>query len=148
VLLKNNQLLPLDKSIKSIAVIGPNADNIYNQLGDYTAPQERSNIKTVLDGIKKIVSPNTQVNYAKGCAIRDTSESDIASAVEAAKKSEVVVLALGGSSARDFSTEYKETGAATVSDKRKKCCRTWNVAKDTTALHWICWEIRKSCFRQ
>ena len=120
VLLKNNQILPLDKSIKSIAVVGPNADNIYNQLGDYTAPQERSNIKTVLDGIKKIVSPETQVNYAKGCAIRDTSESDIASAVEAAKKSEVVVLVLGGSSARDFSTEYKETGAATVSDKKKE----------------------------
>jgi len=120
VLLKNDKTLPLDKSIKSIAVIGPNADNIYNQLGDYTAPQERSNIKTVLDGIKSIVSPYTKVNYAKGCAIRDTTESDIASAIKAAEESDAVVLVLGGSSARDFSTEYKETGAATVSDKKKQ----------------------------
>ncbi len=120
VLLKNDNILPLDKSIKSIAVIGPNADNIYNQLGDYTAPQERSNIKTVLDGIKGLVSKETVVNYAKGCSIRDTTQSDIASAVEAAKKSDAVVLVLGGSSARDFSTEYIETGAATVSDKKKQ----------------------------
>ncbi|WP_321438283.1 glycoside hydrolase family 3 N-terminal domain-containing protein [uncultured Bacteroides sp.] len=119
VLLKNDKTLPLNKSIKSIAVIGPNADNIYNQLGDYTAPQERTNIKTVLDGIKNIGSKETIINYAKGCAIRDTTQSDIASAVEAAKKSDAVVLVLGGSSARDFSTEYKETGAATVSDKKQ-----------------------------
>ena len=119
VLLKNDKTLPFNKSIKSIAVIGPNADNIYNQLGDYTAPQERTNIKTVLDGIKNIVSQETIINYAKGCAIRDTTQSDIASAVEAAKKSDAVVLVLGGSSARDFSTEYKETGAATVSDKKQ-----------------------------
>nr|AIA95669.1 Glyco_hydro_3_C [uncultured Bacteroides sp.] len=39
VLLKNNSnMLPLSKDIKRIAVIGPNADNIYNMLGDYTAP--------------------------------------------------------------------------------------------------------------
>lgn len=120
VLLKNDQVLPLNKSIKSIAVIGPNADNIYNQLGDYTAPQARSNIKTVLDGIKSAVSSATRINYAKGCAIRDTTQSDIAAAVKAAAESEVVVLVLGGSSARDFSTEYKETGAATVSDKKKE----------------------------
>ena len=119
VLLKNDKLLPLDKSIKSIAVIGPNADNIYNQLGDYTAPQERSNIKTVLDGIRSIVSSQTKVNYVKGCAIRDTVQSDIGAAVKAATESDVVVLVLGGSSARDFSTEYKETGAATVSNKKE-----------------------------
>jgi beta-glucosidase-like glycosyl hydrolase len=57
VLLKNcNNILPLKKDIGSIAVIGPNADNIYNQLGDYTAPQERSNIVTVLDYYDKNTS--------------------------------------------------------------------------------------------
>ena len=51
VLLKNeNNLLPLSKSIKNLAVIGPNADNIYNQLGDYTAPQPEEKIVTVLEG--------------------------------------------------------------------------------------------------
>src|SRR5690606_15406080 len=48
ILLKNNgNLLPLSKSIKKLALIGPNADNIYNQLGDYTAPQAEENIVTV-----------------------------------------------------------------------------------------------------
>src|SRR5690606_10621379 len=48
VLLKNEtHLLPLSKSLKRVAVIGPNADNIYNQLGDYTAPQPDEKIKTV-----------------------------------------------------------------------------------------------------
>lgn len=115
VLLKNeHQLLPLSKEIESIAVIGPNADNIYNQLGDYTAPQERNNIATVLDGIRAAVSSETTIRYAKGCAIRDTTQTNIDEAVEMANQSEVVVLVLGGSSARDFKTEYIETGAATV----------------------------------
>ncbi|WP_298650445.1 glycoside hydrolase family 3 N-terminal domain-containing protein [uncultured Proteiniphilum sp.] len=119
VLLKNSDgLLPLPKEIGSIAVIGPNADNIYNQLGDYTAPQERSNIITVLDGIRKAVSPRTVVYYAKGCAIRDTTRSDIEEAVQIARQSDVILLVVGGSSARDFKTEYIETGAATVGNSR------------------------------
>jgi len=115
VLLKNEkELLPLSKSLKSIAVIGPNADNIYNQLGDYTAPQPESNIVTVLEGIKAKVSAGTKVNYVKGCAIRDTTQVDIAAAVEAARNADVAVVVLGGSSARDFKTEYQSTGAANV----------------------------------
>lgn len=119
VLLKNSDgLLPLPKEIGSIAVIGPNADNIYNQLGDYTAPQERSNIVTVLDGVRQAVSPQTVVRYAKGCAIRDTTQSDIEEAVQIARRSDVILLVVGGSSARDFKTEYIETGAATVGNNR------------------------------
>lgn len=119
VLLKNSDgLLPLPKEIGSIAVIGPNADNIYNQLGDYTAPQERSNIVTVLDGVRQAVSPQTVVRYAKGCAIRDTTQSDIEEAVQIAHRSDVILLVVGGSSARDFKTEYIETGAATVGNNR------------------------------
>lgn len=116
VLLKNNEnILPLSKDIGSIAVIGPNADNIYNQLGDYTAPQQRNNITTVLDGIKNLIGEKTVVRYAKGCNIRDTTETNIEEAVEIAEQSEIVLLVVGGSSARDFKTEYIETGAATVS---------------------------------
>lgn len=115
VLLKNqDNLLPLSKQLKSIAVIGPNADNIYNQLGDYTAPQERTNIVTVLDGIKNKFPTGVVINYAKGCAIRDTTTIDIEAAVAAAQKSEVAIIVLGGSSARDFKTSYLETGAATM----------------------------------
>jgi beta-glucosidase len=116
ILLKNEkQTLPLSKQIKSIAVIGPNANNIYNQLGDYTAPQAEDNIFTPLEGIKAKLPANVHVNYVKGCDIRDTSDVDIAAAVKAAAASDVAVLVLGGSSARDFKTEYISTGAATVS---------------------------------
>ena len=116
VLLKNEGVLPLKKNIGSIAVIGPNADMMYNQLGDYTAPQEREEIVTVLDGIRKAVSPSTKVNYVKGCAIRDVTTSNIPAAVEAARAADAVVLVVGGSSARDFKTKYIGTGAADVSN--------------------------------
>lgn len=120
ILLKNEQqLLPLKKNVKSIAVIGPNADNIYNQLGDYTAPQQADNVVTVLEGIKAKVSANTRVTYVRGCAIRDTSNVNIGEAVEAARHADVAVVVLGGSSARDFKTEYEETGAARVSSSAK-----------------------------
>lgn len=115
-LLKNDRsLLPLDKRIARVALIGPNADNRYNMLGDYTAPQEASNVKTVLDGIVAKLSPS-QVEYVKGCSIRDTSATDIGRAVAAARRAEVVVAVVGGSSARDFKTSYKETGAAVADE--------------------------------
>lgn len=116
VLLKNNNVLPLDaKKVKRVAVVGPNANNRYNMLGDYTAPQEDSNIKTVLDGVLSKLPANA-VEYVKGCAVRDTTNTDIDKAVEAARRSDVVIAVVGGSSARDFKTTYKETGAA-VADK-------------------------------
>jgi beta-glucosidase len=115
-LLKNeHSLLPLDRSMK-VALIGPNADNRYNMLGDYTAPQEEENVKTVLDGIRAKLS-SSQVEYVKGCSIRDTVTSDIEQAVAAAQRSEVVIAVVGGSSARDFKTSYKETGAAIADEK-------------------------------
>lgn len=114
ILLKNeNRTLPLSKEVKKVAVIGPNADNVYNMLGDYTAPQADGSVITVLQGIREKL-PNAQVEYVQGCHIRDTSLNDIARAVRAAEEADVVVAVLGGSSARDFRTNYKETGAAEV----------------------------------
>lgn len=115
-LLKNeNSILPLSKTINKVAVIGPNADNRYNMLGDYTAPQEDSNVKTVLDGILTKLSPS-RVEYVRGCAIRDTTVNEIEQAIDAARRSEVVIVVVGGSSARDFKTSYKETGAAVAEE--------------------------------
>jgi beta-glucosidase len=115
-LLKNqNHTLPLTKDLR-VAVIGPNADNRYNQLGDYTAPQPDEKVKTVVDGVRQKEGA-ANVEYVKGCAIRDTSSNQIAEAVEAAKRADVVVAVVGGSSARDFKTEYKETGAAVADSK-------------------------------
>jgi beta-glucosidase len=117
VLLKNNGVLPLKKDLSTIAVIGPNADMMYNQLGDYTAPQDPSQIITVYQGIKNAVGSKTNVVYAKGCSVRDTSATDINAAVDAAKSADAVVLVLGGSSARDFKTKYIDTGAAVADEK-------------------------------
>ena len=114
-LLENNGILPLRKNMK-VAVIGPNADNMYNQLGDYTAPQERSNVITMLDGIKAKIG-ESNVIYAKGCAVRDNAVTGIPAAVFAAMRADVTVVVVGGSSARDFKTKYIDTGAAVVDDK-------------------------------
>jgi len=118
-LLKNDGTLPLSMD-KKVAVIGPNADNVYNMLGDYTAPQPDEKVVTVYDGIKAMIG-EANCRYAKGCAVRDTMDCDIPAAVEAAMQADVVIAVVGGSSARDFKTSYKDTGAAsaeqqTVSD--------------------------------
>ncbi|MBQ2188879.1 MAG: glycoside hydrolase family 3 C-terminal domain-containing protein [Bacteroidales bacterium] len=120
VLLKNDGILPLCKDarpcVSTIAVIGPNADNIYNQLGDYTAPQDPNDIVTVLKGIKNRAKPDTKIIYSKGCSIRDTHDADFQDAVNTAKSADVTILVVGGSSARDFKTSYESTGAALVDD--------------------------------
>lgn len=109
VLLKNEtNLLPLSKSIRSIAVIGPNADEqtqLICRYGPANAP-----IKTVYQGIKELL-PHTEVIYKKGCDIIDPHfpESEILDfpktaeevqlmeeAIRAAKQAEVVVMVLGG----------------------------------------------------
>ena len=118
VLLKNDGILPLSRTMKRIAVIGPNADMPYNQLGDYTAPQAREEISTVLDGIRAVAGGNMEVVYERGCAIRDTTSADIPAAVRAAEGADAVVLVVGGSSARDFKTKYIATGAATVDESK------------------------------
>ncbi len=116
VLLKNDGILPLSHDIVSIAIIGPNADNMYNQLGDYTAPQNPNHIVTVFDGIINRAKDGTNFFYAKGCSVRDTTDADFKEAVNEAKSADVTILVVGGSSARDFKTSYESTGAAVVND--------------------------------
>ena len=114
VLLKNDGILPFGDHINKVAVIGPNADNMYNQLGDYTAPQAPDRIVTMLEGIRE--KGRAEVTYAKGCAVRDENDTDINEAVRIAQSADAVVLVVGGSSARDFKTSYVETGAAIVNE--------------------------------
>lgn len=96
VLLKNTGVLPLSKSIGSIAVIGPNADEV--QTGDYSAKAKPGQLVSVLAGIKKAVSPNTVVRYAKGCDQTGPSTDGFDEAVKAAQASDVAVLVLGDKS--------------------------------------------------
>lgn len=111
-LLKNNGILPLSKDLK-VAIVGPNADNVYNMLGDYTAPQPDGKVITVYNGIKAMIG-EANCCYVKGCAIRDTVDCDIASAAAVASSADVIVAVVGGSSARDFKTSYEDTGAASA----------------------------------
>lgn len=111
-LLKNNGILPLSKDLK-VAIVGPNADNVYNMLGDYTAPQPDGKVITVYNGIKAMIG-EANCCYVKGCAIRDTVDCDIAAAAAVASSADVIVAVVGGSSARDFKTSYEDTGAASA----------------------------------
>lgn len=96
ILLKNeNNLLPLDKNIKSIAVIGPNANHERNQLGDYTSKTILQDIVTVLDGIKNEVSNETKVVYVKGCNVLRTDINKIRDARKAAENADVAVVVVG-----------------------------------------------------
>jgi len=122
VLLKNDTLaqtsspvLPLRSDIQRIAVIGPNADMPYNQLGDYTAPQPEGKVVTVLEGLRRAY-PRAEVLYEKACGIRDTMHNQLCEAKELAASCDVAVVVVGGSSARDFRTSYASNGAAEVSD--------------------------------
>ncbi len=96
VLLKNtDNLLPLKKDIKSIAVIGPNANNGRNQLGDYVANHIIQDIVTFLDGIKNKVSKKTNVTYIQGCDIIKNEINEIAEAKTAAESADVAVVVVG-----------------------------------------------------
>jgi len=98
VLLKNeNQLLPLDvKKLRSVAVIGPNADGV--QFGDYTWSKSKKEGVTPLQGIQKLVGKRVKVNYAKGCSIASLDTSGIDEAVQAAQQSDVAIVFVGSSS--------------------------------------------------
>ena len=102
VLLKNQgSLLPLKKTLKSIAVIGPNADDAPNLFGDYSAQVVLQKVETVLDVIKATVSLSTRVVGAKGCSVNDQDKSGFDKAIEAAKSAEVAVLVMGEQSRRE-----------------------------------------------
>ncbi|HYV25491.1 MAG TPA: glycoside hydrolase family 3 C-terminal domain-containing protein, partial [Pyrinomonadaceae bacterium] len=109
VLLKNDHsALPLSKDLRSIAVIGPNADE--DDLNRYRYGPNQVKGVTVLAGIRNKLGDRVKVNYAKGCDVTsehwpqievlpepltEKEKDEIAKAVDAAKKSDVAVVVLG-----------------------------------------------------
>ena len=127
ILLKNEQqLLPIDLSkVSSIAVIGPNADEIYHQLGDYTPPLREGEGITVLRGIKdyiKVSGRTIEVRFAKGCELMEGSEDEREKAVELAKECDLVITVLGGSSSRFGEVTFDTNGAAIAGNKISMDC--------------------------
>jgi beta-glucosidase len=113
VLLKNNnKLLPLSKNIKTLAVIGPNAD--LAQTGDYSAKAAPGQLITVLQGIRSHVSASTKVLYVQGSDINSTDVSKIPAAVEAAKQADAVVLVVGDNSTGQHATTGENVDGATL----------------------------------
>jgi len=98
VLLKNeNHLLPISKTIHSIAVIGPLAKDRNDLLGPVHALGEAKDAINLVDGIKKEVGADVAVHYAKGADINSDTTGGFKEAVGVANKSDVVVMALGES---------------------------------------------------
>ncbi len=108
VLLRNEGgLLPLRRDLKRVAVIGPNADDPRNQLGDYISDVILQDIVTVLNGIRAQVSPATVVEYVKGCDVIGTDFNQLKEASAAAAAADVAVVVLGENE------RFKEGGLGT-----------------------------------
>lgn len=99
VLLKNEgDLLPLNKNLGSIAVIGPLAGT-QDLLGCWPCSGKEEEVITVLDSIRRSVGNETVIRYAKGCDLEGDARDGFAEAVAAAEASDVVIVAVGESSA-------------------------------------------------
>lgn len=129
VLLKNDGVLPL-KSAKKIAVIGPNADDVRAQYGDWTyfshpdaKPWEtgKDGVYTVLKGIKEVYA-DSEITYAKGCSINDNdSDEMIPEALEVARKADVVIVVLGDNISQNG--EWKDRANLVLSGRQNELIR-------------------------
>jgi len=106
VLLKNEKsLLPLSDTLKRIAFIGPLVKEVKQNLGFWSIemPGDSSYIVSQWQGLRERLPANTQLAYAKGCGIADTSRGGFEEALRVAKTSQLVILSVGES--RDMSGE-------------------------------------------
>lgn len=119
VLLKNaGNLLPLDgtKPLR-LLVTGPNADDIYCQLGDYTPPVRPEAGVTVRKGLEQWAAGTpVQITYAPGCPAFASDPDRIEQAVAAAREADVIVAVLGGTSSRFGGGEFHNNGALKAQD--------------------------------
>lgn len=109
ILLKNNNLLPLNISkYKSIALIGPNADQV--QFGDYCWTNSNNQGVSALSALRKYVGNSLTINYALGCDIWKRDTKDIDYAVAMAKKSDISIIMVGSQSAATNTTSVRTSG--------------------------------------
>jgi beta-glucosidase len=109
VLLKNEKnLMPLKKNLKSVAVIGPDADDILNQLGDYSPHAISQHVVTILEGIKAKVGTGTKVVAVKGCEVSGNDKSGFLEATRAAKAADVAIVVVGEHQGKDGIDEEQD----------------------------------------
>lgn len=95
VLLKNENLLPLDFSkYNNILVTGPNANN-HTILGDWTLQQPEEKVVTILEGIQEAAGKNKVTYYNYGDDVRQNSPEKVKAAAEMAKKSDLAIVVVG-----------------------------------------------------
>lgn len=94
---KSSPLLPLPKNFKTIALIGPHIMSVRENLGFWSPwwPDDSARIITQYQGIKSKVSAGTNLLYAKGCEVSDTSRSGFEAAINIAKQADVVIMSMG-----------------------------------------------------
>ena len=96
VLLKNNrQILPLSKSVKQIALIGPIVKDKTDLVGSWATLSKANDAESIFEGLQKEFESSVIFNYAKGCDFDGNDESGFNDALEAARKSEIILVCLG-----------------------------------------------------
>ena len=109
VLLKNERnLLPLRKELKSIAVIGPDAENLMNQLGDYSPHKVPQHVVSILEGIKTKAGRQTKVVAARGCGVMGNDKSGFPEATRAAKSADVAIVVVGENQGQNDRDEQQD----------------------------------------
>ncbi len=95
VLLKNqDSLLPLDVDGKTVALIGPLAEDRENLLGSWVCDGRPQDAATLRESLEKALPPAARLICAKGCEI-EGNETDFREALEAGRRADLIVLALG-----------------------------------------------------
>lgn len=118
VLLKNNNaILPLQKSIKNIALIGPLVNAKRDQAGSWVVYADTANIVSVYEGMKAKFA-DTKFTYAEGAAVQSAKIDGFAAAVETAKNADVVVMVLGET--WDMSGEAKSRADISLPGKQEE----------------------------
>jgi len=146
VLLKNERnLLPLRKDLRSIAVIGPLADDREDPLGPWAGDGKPKDVVTLLEGIKRALPATTRVIYAPGCMLAGTDTAGIAEAVAAARQAETVLLAVGESAS--MSGEAASRSELDLPGRQKELVRAVQATGTPVVLILmngrpltICWE--------
>ncbi|MGD0248061.1 MAG: glycoside hydrolase family 3 C-terminal domain-containing protein, partial [Candidatus Limnocylindrales bacterium] len=118
VLLANDGTLPLRPGLRTVAVIGPTADDARNLLGDYahmphieaflemggfgsevprglTAMDEVAGHRTILDAVRDRLGPGAEIRFARGCGILDGDDEGIRAAAKAARGADVAIVVVG-----------------------------------------------------
>ncbi len=117
VLLKNSGVLPLTAGAeKTVALIGPAADDVYRQLGDYSPPVRGEDCHTLLDGLRAVAG-----QAGAHVKILHNDGGDPGRAAALAARCDVTLLALGGSSSRFQAVQFDRNGAALSAGGQMDC---------------------------